>query len=72
MLTYAVSAKTGEGVSLCFQKVAAELLGIRLTKAEQEQHQKVVKAEIVSYPPQQRLSANNPQSAVKTAVCNLQ
>jgi hypothetical protein len=29
MLTYAVSAKTSEGVNLCFQKIAAELLGIR-------------------------------------------
>ena len=30
LLTYAVSAKTSEGVNLCFQKVAAELVGIRL------------------------------------------
>ena len=29
LLTYAVSAKTSEGVALCFQKVAAELVGIR-------------------------------------------
>jgi Ras-related protein Rab-28 len=29
LLTYAVSAKSGEGISLCFQKIAAELLGIR-------------------------------------------
>ena len=27
LLTYAVSAKTGEGVSLCMQKIAADLLG---------------------------------------------
>jgi len=33
MLTYAVSAKTSEGVNLCFQKIAAELLGIRLLKS---------------------------------------
>lgn len=70
MLTYAVSAKTSEGVNLCFQKIAAELLGIRLTKADQELQQAVVKAEIVSYP-QNRVP--NPQSqSVKTAVCNLQ
>ena len=25
-----MSAKSGEGVNLCFQKIAAELLGIRL------------------------------------------
>lgn len=29
LLTYAVSSKSGEGVNLCFQKIAAELLGIR-------------------------------------------
>ena len=29
LLTYAVSAKTSEGVNLCFQKIAAELVGIR-------------------------------------------
>ena len=27
LLTYAVSAKTGEGVNLCLQKIAADLLG---------------------------------------------
>ena len=32
MLTYAVSAKTSEGVNLAFQKIAAELLGIRFDK----------------------------------------
>lgn len=70
LLTYAMAAKSGEGVNLCFQKIAAELLGIRLTKAEQEHHQKVVKAEIVTYPQNRILS--NPQSVVKTAVCCLQ
>ena len=29
LLTYAASAKSGEGVNLCFQKILAELLGIR-------------------------------------------
>ena len=70
LLTYAMAAKSGEGVNLCFQKIAAELLGIRLTKAEQEHHQKVVKAEIVTYP--QNRIPSNPQSVVKTAVCSLQ
>ena len=43
----------------------------RLTKAEQELQQSVVKAEIVNYP-QSRINTNNPQTSVKTAVCNLQ
>ena len=42
----------------------------RLTKAEQEHHQKVVRAEIVTYP--QNRIPSNPQSTVKTAVCSLQ
>ena len=65
LLTYAVSAKTGEGVNLCLQKISADLLGeifrqashrlsvslagIRLSKQEQEQQQAVVRAEIVTY-----------------------
>ncbi|XP_048220088.1 ras-related protein Rab-28 [Perognathus longimembris pacificus] len=44
-----VSAKTGDSVFLCFQKVAAEILGIKLNKAELEQSQRVVKADIVNY-----------------------
>merc|ERR1719273_2928577 len=71
LLTYAVSAKTSEGVNLCFQKIAAELVGIRLTKADQEQQQNIVRAEIVTYP--QHRMANSPQSSsVKTAICSLQ
>lgn len=69
LLTYAVSAKTGEGVSLCLQKISAELLGIRLTKQEQEQHGAVVKAEIVHYP-QEKLP-RNPQSNTSSAVCRV-
>ncbi|XP_078223638.1 ras-related protein Rab-28 isoform X3 [Callithrix jacchus] len=38
-----VSAKTGDSVFLCFQKVAAEILGIKLNKAEIEQSQEGLK-----------------------------
>ena len=70
LLTYAASAKSGEGVNLCFQKILAELLGIRLSKLDQEQQQQVVKAEIVTY----RQDAVQPvrQSARPSAVCALQ
>ncbi|XP_074085880.1 ras-related protein Rab-28 [Macrotis lagotis] len=44
-----VSAKTGDSVFLCFQKVAAEILGIKLNKAEIEHSRRVVKADIVNY-----------------------
>merc|ERR1719187_479271 len=69
LLTYAVSAKTGEGVALCMQKISADLLGIRLTKQEQEQHGAVVKAEIVNYP-QEKLP-RNPQVNINSAVCSV-
>jgi len=70
LLTYAVAAKSGEGVNLCFQKIAAELTGVRLSKADQEQQQPVVQAEIVTYR-QDRMPAQQ-QSATRTAVCSLQ
>ncbi|KAE8751853.1 hypothetical protein FOCC_FOCC001330 [Frankliniella occidentalis] len=44
--SYVVSARTGENISLFFQKMAAELLGLKLSRAEQEEHQPVVRAEI--------------------------
>lgn len=69
LLTYAVSAKTGEGVALCLQKVAAELLGIKLTKQEQEQHGAVVKAEIVHYA--QENLPRNPQTSASSSVCSI-
>jgi len=67
LLTYAVSAKTGEGVGLCLQKISADLLGIRLSKQEQEQQQAVVKAEIVQY--KEDSMPRNPQANNSSAVC---
>ncbi|KAK8737381.1 hypothetical protein OTU49_004454 [Cherax quadricarinatus] len=71
MASYVVSAKTGEGVALSFQKVAAELLGVRLTKAEQEQQQPVVTAEIVTF--QEAALAKVPPAAggYPSSVCSL-
>ncbi|XP_052010598.1 ras-related protein Rab-28 isoform X2 [Xyrauchen texanus] len=50
LISQFVSAKTGDSVFLCFQRLAAEILGIKLNKAEIEQSQHVVKAELVDYP----------------------
>uniref|UniRef100_UPI00358E0ADE ras-related protein Rab-28 isoform X2 n=1 Tax=Myxine glutinosa TaxID=7769 RepID=UPI00358E0ADE len=36
---YCTSAKTGESVALCFQRLAADIVGVRLNKAELEQSQ---------------------------------
>ena len=48
-LTLDINDTLIKGVNLCLQKIAADLLGIRLSKQEQEQQQTVVKAEIVTY-----------------------
>lgn len=42
-----VSAKTGDSVNLCFQRIAADILGLKLTKAEIENNSRVVKAEVL-------------------------
>ncbi|MEQ2258436.1 Ras- protein Rab-28, partial [Xenotaenia resolanae] len=39
LISQFISAKTGDSVYLCFQRVAAEILGIKLNKAEIEQSQ---------------------------------
>lgn len=63
-------------ISLFFQKIAAELLGIKLTRAEQEEHQPVVKAEISdAHVPlvTENVSGKRTQSiGAKSAVCILQ
>ncbi|KFM57488.1 Ras-related protein Rab-28, partial [Stegodyphus mimosarum] len=75
MSSHTVCAKTGESVALCFQKIAGELLGIRLTRSEQETVQPVVKAEIVQSLPttSEANTAAPPSSAAKnSSVCILQ
>nr|XP_033804946.1 ras-related protein Rab-28 isoform X1 [Geotrypetes seraphini] len=62
-----VSAKTGDSVFLCFQRVAADILGIKLNKAEMEQSQHIVRAELVKYPEENKqspLHSSNSQSKV--------
>ncbi|KAK7137472.1 hypothetical protein R3I94_013198 [Phoxinus phoxinus] len=50
LISQFVSAKTGDSVCVCFQRLAAEIVGIKLNKAEIEQSQRIVKAELVDYP----------------------
>lgn len=61
LVSHFVSAKTGDSVFLCFQRVAAEILGVKLNKAEMEQSQRVVKADIVNYSQDPVARAANPQ-----------
>ncbi|KAJ8317622.1 hypothetical protein KUTeg_005526 [Tegillarca granosa] len=70
MSSHFVSAKTGDSVSLCFQRIAAEILGIKLTKPEVEQHQRVVKAEIIQY--KNEAVAKPVVNSTKSSLCSIQ
>ncbi|XP_001635227.2 ras-related protein Rab-28 [Nematostella vectensis] len=66
-----ISAKTAEQVSLCFHKVAAEVLGIRLTKNEMEQQSRVVKAEVIQYSNHEMPTRATPMQT-KSSFCSIQ
>ncbi|XP_061412160.1 ras-related protein Rab-28 isoform X1 [Lethenteron reissneri] len=69
-----VSAKTGDSVAVCFQRVAADTLGIKLNKAEMEQSQGVLKAELVDYREASGLREYRAAAARcdKSSVCSVQ
>ncbi|XP_015604199.1 ras-related protein Rab-28 [Cephus cinctus] len=81
-----VSARTGEAVSLCMINLAAQILGVRLTRMDQEFHRPIVTAEIgdtvdVStvqkvvkrYPKKQNpVDLNRSPPGSKSSVCSLQ
>lgn len=69
LISQFVSAKTGDSVFLCFQRLAAEILGIKLNKAEMEQSQQVVKADIVNYSQESVARAVNPP---RSSMCVIQ
>jgi len=50
MFSCFMSAKTGDNVSQCFHRVAADLAGVVLTKPELEVASKVIRAEIIHHP----------------------
>jgi Ras-related protein Rab-28 len=50
MFSCFMSAKTGDNVTQCFHRIAADLAGVVLTKPELEIASKVVRAEIVNHP----------------------
>ena len=58
-------------VNLCFQRVAADILNIKLTKPDVEQQQRVVKAEVIHY--KNDLAAAKPTpSETKSSFCSVQ
>uniref|UniRef100_A0AAZ3RFT7 Ras-related protein Rab-28 n=1 Tax=Oncorhynchus tshawytscha TaxID=74940 RepID=A0AAZ3RFT7_ONCTS len=68
LISQFVSAKTGDSVFLAFQRVAAEILGVKLNKAEIEQSQRVVKADIVNYSQEPVARTVNPPRSSMCAV----
>lgn len=69
--SYYVSAKTADQISLCFQKIAAEVLGIRLTKNEMEQQSRVIKADIIQYG-NHEMPSRAASSQTKSSFCSVQ
>ncbi|XP_030047050.1 ras-related protein Rab-28 isoform X2 [Microcaecilia unicolor] len=69
--SYFVSAKTGDSVFLCFQRIAADILGIKLNKAEMEQSQHIVRAELVKYPEEDKQSLLHSANS-QSKVCSVQ
>ncbi|PNF16037.1 Ras-related protein Rab-28 [Cryptotermes secundus] len=77
--SHVVSARTGEMVALSFHKVVAEVLGLKLSRAEQEEQQPLMQAEILHSPTATTLSdahcpaaSHLPSGASKSAICEIQ
>lgn len=71
MFSCFMSAKTGDNVSQCFYRVAADLAGVVLTKPELEVATKVVRAEIINHP-QNDEAASTVSSKKKGGACSIQ
>lgn len=69
MSSHSLSAKSGDQVRLCFQKVAADVLGIKLTKNEIEKTSRVLKAGVVQYANETPTRA---RMQTKSSFCTLQ
>lgn len=72
MANFFLSAKSGDQVNYCFQKIAADILGIRLSKQEVEQSNRVIKADIVNYKETSTPSLHNPSNHAKSSFCSIQ
>lgn len=70
MSSHFVSAKTGDSVSLCFQKIAADICGVRITKTDLESEQQVIKADISTYKQDETTRVSPPSSSSqKSSFC---
>ena len=57
-------------VNICFQKIAADILGIKLSRAELESEHRVVKAEITNY--SKKESGVPVAQSQKSTMCSIQ
>nr|XP_039256227.1 ras-related protein Rab-28-like [Styela clava] len=68
-----ISAKTGDSVDLCFKMLAADILGIKLTRAETEQAHRIVTAEIANSANSEAVKiASVRRKPQKSSFCSLQ
>ena len=68
MQSFLVSAKSGESVNSMFQQIAAQILGITLTRIQVEDQHRVVKADIVKF--KEAKPQKPPQK--KSSICSIQ
>ncbi len=68
MHSFTISAKTGESVNSMFQQVAAQILGVTLTRIQVEDEHRIVKAEITKFKEPKMPVAQ----AKKSSICSLQ
>ncbi|KAF6032347.1 RAB28 [Bugula neritina] len=71
MSSHYLSAKTGDSVNTCFQKIAADILNIKLTRMDLELQHKVVKAEITNYS-KKEAGAAVVHSQKSSSMCSIQ
>jgi Ras-related protein Rab-28 len=72
MSSYFVSAKTGDSIGLCFQKITADILQVKMSKPEVEQQQPVLKAEIIQYNHSKTpTSTKSQQQQQHSSLCNI-
>lgn len=67
-----VSAKTGESVPICFKSLAADILGVKLSRVQTEQAHHIVTAEIVSSKSADTLKSAAIPKKQKSSFCTLQ
>nr|XP_022916555.1 ras-related protein Rab-28-like isoform X1 [Onthophagus taurus] len=70
VLSYLISAKSGENVSLFFLDVVARYLGIHLTRIDKENQIEVVKARLVKEEVPKRINEKNVNR--NTSICSIQ